>query len=310
MFTFDYNLSNFIKNKYDFYIFYNDDERCYEISKIIQHSLNSHIFLNTNKENILDNSLCGSLNFDESTNKKYLFFVNLNIKDFIFFIKKRETKDSLRSKNKYILKLTSNISFKNFEKKYLLILQKKNILIIKFDQLNNKNYELWISQYLNILKYKVNISKIKFIREVCDNNIKIFIGKLQQINFLNKQKKKIDVNDFILQKKEKEKFSVSDFLTSILEKKVKKIFYIYKNLKKNTKNYTLFLFQLRNEIDKKKINKIFSYFNLIVLDIYVKNNKINQFWVKMLEIINNILLKEDSIKQKSFYDRNNIKSLI
>lgn len=168
-------------------------------------------------------------------------------------------------------------------------------------------------QYKNILHYKINKNKITYLNKVYKNYINIFFKNFETIRLLYKKNYELFAYDFILRDQCSMYESTHCLLSCLVNNNKKKSLYSYKKIKKTTKNHIFLLNILHNEtnkLNKKMENNEKLIFNFEMLDMYIKTEKIEEFWINLFEIINLILFKKNSIKNNKNYDRFDIKPLI
>lgn len=168
-------------------------------------------------------------------------------------------------------------------------------------------------QYNAILRYKINKNKSVYLSKVYKNYSNDFLNNTGIIKLLYKKNYELFAYDFILRHPCSVHDSTSYLLSCIINNNIKKSLYIYKQIKKEIKNYTFFLSILYNETNR--LNKKPDYhekltFNFSMLDMYIKTEQHEEFWINILETINLIILKKNSITKNKFYDRFDIKPLV
>lgn len=165
----------------------------------------------------------------------------------------------------------------------------------------------------NIKACTINKNKSVYLNNVYKNYNNNFLTDLEKTELLYKKKYELFAYDFILRYPCSVHKSMHYLLLCIVNNNIKKSLYIYKQIKKETKNYTFLLNTLYNETNK--LNEKTKHhekltFNFLILDMYIKTEKYEEFWMNIFETINVIISKKNSITKNKTYDRFDIKPLI
>lgn len=168
-------------------------------------------------------------------------------------------------------------------------------------------------KYNNLSHNILTKNKIIYLRKLYKNGNNALELVLEKTHLLYKKHYELFAYDVVLTNLCSVGESVCDLVSCIVNNNIKKSLYIYKKIKQETKNYIFFLHTLYNETNK--INKIVKNnekltFDFSMLDMYIKTEKFEDFWMNILETINLTIFKKNSITNNKTYDRFDIKPFI